>query len=115
MFENCYNLEEVSFPNLSTIIADNSDYAFTWAFKNCKKLKSIDFSALKGNSGDFSSAFEGCSSLTSANFSNITSIPSYKFSRAFMNHSNSLSVDFSSLKTIGFFGMDSTFYCDDDH
>ena len=89
-----------SLPSNATDVRNN---AFSSAFYGCTSLTSVDFSSLTTVSGSnaFSYAFYGCTSLTSVDLSSLTTASGGRaFNYAFYGCTSLTSVDLSSLATV---------------
>lgn len=89
-----------SWPNDAT---DVGDHGFQNAFTGCTAITSADFSSLTTMSGDYSfnTAFSLCTGLTSVDFSSLTTVSGNNgLTTAFNNCTGLTSVDFSSLTTV---------------
>lgn len=110
LFRNCYNLQQISIPNLTRVEdymfenckalenvtnIDNVEYIDDFAFNNCKKLNNCTFTKLI-SVGNYS--FSLCQSLNSFTFPNSTTILGKK---AFYNCENLADITLSNnLQTI---------------
>jgi hypothetical protein len=100
-FVESSGVEKVSFPSLTTI---ETKSCFLGAFKNCKKLTDVDFSAVKEVSSlgtTFRELCYDCSALTDVDFSSLEVANTQDFYRAFYGCSALQEVRFPALKTIG--------------
>lgn len=91
--------------NFSSLTATTSQdgSAFMYAFQGCTNLTSIDFSNLEtvDGYGVFNNAFSGCTSLTSIDLGKLKTISgNNSCASMFYNCSNITTVDLSSLQTI---------------
>ena len=72
-FYNYTNIENVSFPSLTTVSGSS---AMNYAFRGCTGITSVDLSALTTVSGSnaMNYAFQGCTGITSVNLSSLTTL-----------------------------------------
>ena len=104
--KDCYNLETVSFPNLSFIWYEN---AISYGFVNCTKLKTVSFPNLGslGTTDNFSNLynncceylFSGCTALTDVDLSNLKALGGCQ-GYIFQNCTSLTSIDLGSLECI---------------
>lgn len=89
--------------SLPSTVTDLAPRILNYAFQYCASLTSVNFSSLTTVSGleSVSSAFRSCTSLTSVNLSSLTTVSGeYSFSSAFHSCTSLTSVDLSSLTTV---------------
>ena len=89
--------------SLPSDATDVADYALSYAFNGCTSLSSVDFSSLATVSGGsaFVDAFQNCTSLTSIDLGSLTTVSGYNaLSYAFYNCTKLTSVNLSSLATV---------------
>ena len=89
--------------SLPSNATDVANYALSYAFNGCTPLTSVDFSSLATVSGGsaFVDAFQNCTSLTSIDLGSLTTVSGYNaLSYAFYGCTSLASVDLSSLATV---------------